>query len=237
MTRKPSPNRELMKAMARWLEPILDEVVFVGGQVAELLITDPAAVRIRPTMDVDAAIDVTTRTELAHLEHRMRSLGFRNDMSPGAPICRWLSPDGHVLDLMPADESILGFSNRWYADALARPVRYKILAGFMIRIPTAPVFVATKLEAFRGRGDEDLLRSHDLEDVISVVAGRPELTDELEQEPPELLNWLRESARELLDHETFAYAVQGALPDASALPGYLDQVRRRFETLALPENG
>ena len=85
--------------------------------------TDPAAVRIRPSTDVDAAIDVTTRTELAHLEHRMRSLGFRNDMSPGAPICRWLSPDGHVLDLMPADESIIGFSNRWYAAALARPVR------------------------------------------------------------------------------------------------------------------
>ena len=38
-------------------------------------------------------------------------------------MARWLSPDGHVLDLMPADESIIGFSNRWYAAALARPVR------------------------------------------------------------------------------------------------------------------
>ena len=234
MTRQESPNRELLEAVARRLGPLLTEVVFVGGQVAELVITDPAAVRIRPTTDVDAVIDVTTRARLAALEERMRALGFRNDMAPGAPICRWNSPDGHVLDLMPADAKILGFSNRWYAHALARPLEYELLEGLRIRIPTAPVFVATKLEAFRGRGDEDLLRSHDLEDVISVVAGRPELTGELEAEPSDLRQWLRDSVAELLDHKDFSYAVQGALPDASTMLEYLAAVRRRFELLASP---
>jgi hypothetical protein len=44
----PSPNRELLLRVARRLGPVLDELVFVGGQVAELLVTDPAAVRVRP---------------------------------------------------------------------------------------------------------------------------------------------------------------------------------------------
>ena len=47
------PNLQLLEAAARALEPMLGEVVFVGGCVTGLLITDPAAAGIRPTMDVD----------------------------------------------------------------------------------------------------------------------------------------------------------------------------------------
>jgi hypothetical protein len=40
-------------------------------------------------------------------------------------------------------------------------------------------FVATKFEAFHGRGNNDHLASHDLEDIITVVDGRPELMGNL----------------------------------------------------------
>ena len=49
MTARPSPNWDLLERTARRLRPVLDEVVFVGGHVAELLVTDPAAVRVRQT--------------------------------------------------------------------------------------------------------------------------------------------------------------------------------------------
>ena len=62
MTPRPSPNRDLLERTARRLRPVLDEVVFVGGHVAELLVTDPAAVRIRQTNDVDVIVRVTSRT-------------------------------------------------------------------------------------------------------------------------------------------------------------------------------
>lgn len=42
----------------------------------------------------------------------------------------------------------------------------------------APYFCATKLEAFGGRGKNDYLASHDLEDLITVVDGRPELLED-----------------------------------------------------------
>ena len=50
---------------------------------------------------------------------------------------------------------------------------------------TAPVFLATKLEAFRGRGQGDFLFSHDLEDLMAVVDGRAALVEECRLSPPE----------------------------------------------------
>ena len=40
-------------------------------------------------------------------------------------------------------------------------------------------FVATKLEAFVSRGDSDILSSHDLEDILNVIDGRPSIVDEM----------------------------------------------------------
>jgi hypothetical protein len=51
-------------------------------------------------------------------------------------------------------------------------------AGTVIRSITAPYFLATKLEAFQSRGKGDVFASHDLEDVIAVIDGRPAITEE-----------------------------------------------------------
>jgi len=86
--------------------------VFVGGQVAELLVTDAATVRIRATDDVDVVVQVTTRGAYHDLQMRLITLGFAPDQRIGAPICRMRTVDDPLLDVMPLDESILGHSNR-----------------------------------------------------------------------------------------------------------------------------
>lgn len=83
-----SPNRDRLLRTARLLRPMLGELVFVGGQVAELLVTDPAAVRVRPTADVDVVLPVTTRTAYHALRQRLMALGFTPDTHAGAPVCR-----------------------------------------------------------------------------------------------------------------------------------------------------
>lgn len=113
-----SPNRERLVRTARRIRPLLTDVVFVGGQMVELLVTDPAAVRMRPTDDVDVVVPVTTRTAYRQLQQQLAELGFRPDMRDGAPICRVRTSDDLVLDAMPLDEEILGFSNRWYPLAI-----------------------------------------------------------------------------------------------------------------------
>jgi len=227
-----SPNRANLVRVASQLRPLLTEMVFVGGQVAELLNTDPAAARIRPTDDVDVLVSATSRVEYRTIERKLAALGLQNDLSEDAPICRWLTPDGLRVDVMPVDQEILGFSNQWYSAAAARAVEYRLTNELTVKIPTAPLYLAMKWDAFLGRAEGDVLGSHDLEDIISVVAGRPEMLEEMETESEELRRWLAKKAREFLDEPLSEYAIHGALPDAVALPGLISEIRSRFERIA-----
>ena len=119
-------NLEQLIAAARLLRPLLGELVFVGGTVTGLLITDEAAADPRTTFDVDAIAAITSYAEYAAFGDRLRSLGFLEDTSEGAPLCRWVQ-QGTILDVMPLDEKILGFSNRWYRAAMKSSVTQQLL--------------------------------------------------------------------------------------------------------------
>ena len=80
-----SPNRDRLLRTARLLRPLLGELVFVGGQVAELLVTDAAAVRVRPTDDVDVVVPVTTRTGIPRPAAATHGVGIHAGPSRRAP--------------------------------------------------------------------------------------------------------------------------------------------------------
>ncbi|MCW8946524.1 MAG: hypothetical protein OQK80_03570 [Sedimenticola sp.] len=63
----------------------------------------------------------------------------------------------------------------------------KLPLGQTIRTVSAPYFLVTKLEAFDGRGNSDYLLSHDMENIIAVLDGSPELVDELMESSTQLL--------------------------------------------------
>jgi predicted nucleotidyltransferase len=112
-----------------------------------------------------------------------------------------------VLDVMPLDQEILGFSNRWYKEAMQAAEVLTINRSLKIRAITAPFFLATKLEAFKGRGRRDHLASHDLEDVLSVIDGRPELLDEVQASSVDLRAYLAVELRALLQDPRFMEAL------------------------------
>src|SRR5437868_63242 len=85
--------------VARSLGDALDEVVFVGGMIRELLITDPAAGPARPTQDVDCIVDAKSYADYLQLCDRLRARGFAECTDEGAPICRWTVHDVRV-DMM-----------------------------------------------------------------------------------------------------------------------------------------
>src|SRR3954452_12131062 len=87
------PNRALFESVVRLLAPVVDELVFVGGCMTCILITDPAAEGMRPTRDVDAIVDVTSYAGYTILADRLRNLGLAEDRSEGAPTCRWRHVD------------------------------------------------------------------------------------------------------------------------------------------------
>jgi hypothetical protein len=224
------PNRALLESAVRVLRPLLDELVFAGGCATGLLITDPAASSIRPTIDVDVITEVVSYAEYASLSERLRGLGLGEDSSEGAPTCRWRYRD-LIIDVMPTDERVLGFSNRWYAPAIAAAQHLRV-ANVDIRVITAVYFLATKLEAFRGRGRNDFRASHDLEDVIAVVDGRPELLREVAEAPDDVRTYIASAARELLGTRAFIDALPGYLLPDSASQDRAPLLVERLRTLA-----
>lgn len=206
------PNIAQVELVANLLGPLRDEMVFVGGCAVGLLITDKAAAPVRVTYDVDLVVHVTTRSDFRRIEKQFESLGFRHEVSQDAPICRWTY--GKVkVDLMPTDESILHFSNRWYPLATETAQIAMLPSGQQIRLVSAPVFIATKFEAYHNRGQGDLLASHDIEDIINVVDGRAELVSEVEQAPAELRSYLVGRCNDLLQAKDFEYFLPAIVND------------------------
>jgi predicted nucleotidyltransferase len=211
-----NPNLELLKVAAKLLNPIVDELVFVGGCTTGLLITEDASADVRPTKDVDTISEVMSYAAYINLSGRLKDLGFVEDTSEGAPLCRWLHGEIKV-DVMPLDEKVLGFSNRWYPQAIEFAEHREIEEGLTIRVVTAPYFYATKLEAFKGRGEGDYIASHDLEDIITVVDGRPQLLDELRNAQADVRSYCAKETGLLLETREFIDAIPGfLLPDSTS---------------------
>lgn len=226
------PNVVLLELVARRLgEHLRQEFVFVGGAVAGLLITDPAQPAIRPTEDVDLIVQVLARPDYYNVEERLRQQGFRQDLSSDAPICRW-KIDSVIVDVMPTLEEVLNFSNRWYPLAAQSAQLTPLPSGTEIRLITAPVFIATKLEAFAGRGNNDYLFSHDLGDLLAVVDGRDTLVDECRSSDPSLRGYLGQRFSALLASRPFNEALPGHLPGDLASQARLPDLEEKLRLLA-----
>ena len=122
---------------------------------------------------------------------------------------------------MPTDENILGFSNRWYLPAIKNSVTIELEPNFEIRLVTAPYFLATKLDAFFGRGKGDYLVSHDMEDIINLINGRVEIIEDIQTSKADLKEFIINSLQGFLDDELFLEALPGHL-----LPDQASQDRR-----------
>lgn len=209
------PNRAMFESVVRLLTPILDQVVFVGGSTTGLLLTDAAAAGIRPTNDVDTIVNTTSYAEYEALSVRLKALGLSEDTTEGAPLCRWRYKD-IVIDVMPIDAKALGFTNRWYQAAVESADSVTV-AGQTIRMVKPEYFVATKLEAFHGRGADDVTLSHDLEDIIAVIDGRAELVGEIANANADVRAYIVSEIRGLMSDDDFREAIPNfLLPDSAS---------------------
>jgi hypothetical protein len=75
--------------------------------------------------------------------------------------------------------------------------------------------MATKLEAFKDRGNNDVYLSHDLEDVITVVDGREELINELSSAPLDVRDFVAQTLRGILRHADFTNVLPGIVSQSS----------------------
>ena len=221
--------------VARQLGPLRERVIFLGGAAIGLLITDPAAPEMRVTDDVDIICEVASRIGYYRLEEELRQQGFTQRHEEGDPICRWVVA-GITVDVMPADETILGFGNQWYVPAIQNAAVLPLPGDISVRVVTAPYFLATKLEAFQSRGRGDFLGSHDFADIVSLIDGRAELINEVAAAALDVQAFIATSLREYRRFGMFTEAVAGhMLPDAisqqrvSLVLDRIDQIMSRSD--------
>ena len=229
--RDDDPNLAMLELVVNALGDLCESLVFLGGCATSLLVTVQRAKQIRVTEDVDVVAKAATIHEYHAVEAQLRARGFKQDGSPGAPICRWVGA-GTTLDVMPSEPGILSFDNRWYSLAVKTAQDVRLPSGRIIKLVTAPVFIATKIDAMRDRSAGDYLSSHDLEDIVTVVDGRPSLSDEMSSVPAELRAYIKKQLGSLLSSSSFMDALQGHLPGDAASQARLPELIRRLRSLA-----
>ena len=225
------PNLTIVAQVLDALGPLADSLVLVGGCAVGLLITDQARPPVRETIDVDMVTQVATLTDYYATESQLRQRGFNEVATGQAHFCRW-TKGGLILDILPSDERVLGHStNRWYPLVVSNPAQIQLPSNHLVRVISAPLFIATKLEAFASRGNGDYLR-HDMEDIVNVVDGRPELSDEIHRSDANARQYIKEEFEMLITDERFVDVLPGHFQGDSVSQARKDIVFDRMRQIA-----
>jgi hypothetical protein len=209
-------NLEILKSVIFELKSIKDDLVFLGGATISLFITEPHNVTIRETFDVDCVVDVIHRTAYDDISKKLRLIGFNEDMESSVT-CRF-KKGSLILDLMPIDEKILGFSNIWYKDGFENAIKVKV-GSIDIKVFSLPFLIATKIEAFKGRGKGQYISSHDIEDIVTLFDGRSTIAMDMKMSNKKVQDYLRAEFKKLLSDQNFQNSLEAHISDRQNLVG------------------
>ncbi len=193
---------EMIDIIARGFGDMLDRFVFIGGATAYLYYQTTSTANVRPTNDVDCVIQVTSRSEYYAIEKQLEKRGFKYPVSDdNPPTCRKIY-EGIRVDIMPTDDKILGYSNRWFEEGIQHSQTAVLPSGIKISLFTLPYFIAAKIEAYHGRGETDFRYSHDIEDIALILDSQRDFAL-LYNAPDSVKSYLQEEFSQLLQNEAF----------------------------------
>lgn len=219
----------MIQVVAKALQDLKEDVVFIGGATVVLYFDGEILFEVRPTDDVDCVIELATRTQYYQLDQKLREKGFQNAMDAG-PLCRW-KIRGVTVDIMPTSPAILGFSNVWYREGIEQARWIDLPNKERIKIFSEPYFLATKIEAFKKRGGNDYRISSDVEDIITILNGVPDVVDKIVQAPSSVKKYLQKSFKEMLESQNFHESVYAHLPDRQFQEEKKKQLINKIEKL------
>lgn len=217
-----------IKAVANLLQQLNEDFVFVGGATVSLYGNDDRT-ESRPTDDVDVVIELATYSGYAALDEKLRKVGFQNDAESGV-ICRY-KIQGMIVDIMPTEASVIGFSNQWYPEGFKNAISIN-MGDCIIKIFSLPYFLASKIEAFKGRGHGNYILSSDFEDIVYVLENNNEVVSLIRQASPRVLEYLKQSILEFQTDSDFEEAVKAHLePNTANLQ--IEKIKQIFKEIIL----
>lgn len=192
-------NIDVIKQIARALGDINNRVVYVGGAVVSLYIDDPAADDVRPTHDIDISLEIKSLGQLENLRQELASKRFIQSAEDKV-MCRFRY-HGIPVDVMATEEIGWAPANRWFRPGFNHFQLIELEPGLQVRILSVAYFLATKFEAYNGRGANDPRTSKDFEDIVYVLDNHTNLVNEITTAPNDVKTFLIERFSEFLSDE------------------------------------
>lgn len=198
MLKNQTINLKAVEKVAISLEELNKDVVYVGGAVVSIYVTDKGAEQPRPTKDIDIAVQISTYAQMDALREK---LALKNIYpAPSEKVMYRYSLEDILIDFIPYKETPLGPTNSWLKSGFERA--YPVPIG-KIEIKVLPVslFLATKWEAFKSRGN-DPRTSHDFEDIIYILDNNKEIVRDVVNANEDVQYFLKKMSHEILNHHS-----------------------------------
>jgi len=191
-------NLKVVEKVALALEELNDEVIYVGGAVVSLYVTDDGAEQPRPTKDIDISVQVSSYAQMNKLQESLASKKIFP--APNETVMYRYTYEDVLIDFIPFAETPLGPTNKWLKPGFLKAYPIKI-GEAIIRILPVSMFLATKWEAYRNRGGDPRM-SHDFEDIIYIIDNNLNLIDDVISADKDVQSFLKEMSNEILSHSS-----------------------------------
>lgn len=191
-------NLKIVEKVASTLEEINDDVIYVGGAVVSLYVTDEGAEQPRPTKDIDIAVQISTYYQMDQLRKKLADKNIFP--APEETVLYRYTYEDILIDFIPYEATPLGPTNRWLKPGFKKAYPIKI-GGAEIKILPVSLFLATKWEAFKSRG-RDPRMSHDFEDIIYVIDNNLNVVDDVINADNDVQMFLKGMSEEILSHSS-----------------------------------
>lgn len=229
-----NPNLDKVEIAVNKLGDLVENMVFSGAVATGMLITDATAPCVRVVRDMELIVKVNNLQEYISLADELRAKEFVPDENRADPISRWVSGD-IILELASTDPKIMGFGSQWYESAMEKAELIQLPSESNIKRVSSPYFLIIKLDAFLGFGSGDYLRSPDVEDIIAVLDGRPEVVKEikiLKKSDPDVVKQLSNGFNEFLKNSQFVEAVSAYMPTIETSHDRVTAILKRIVEIA-----
>jgi hypothetical protein len=159
-------------------------------------------------------VGISTRAGFSTFEEKLRELGFKNDIE--SKFIGRYKINGIIVDFMPIEENVLGFSNKWYKTGIEQSFLHRIDNDTSIRLMPFHYFIASKIEAHNSRNKADLRTSKDFEDIVYSFDNRLDPLKDMQEARGDVASYLKRELDDFMESPNFDEGVHCHLTPASA---------------------
>jgi len=198
MLKNKTINLKVVEKVALALEEINNDVIYVGGAVVSLYVTDDGAELPRPTTDIDISVQISSYAQMEQLRKKLASKKVY-PASTESVLYRFVYEE-ILIDFIPFEETSLGPTNKWLKPGFQK-YNLVTIGNAKIKILPVSLFLASKWEAYKSRGGDPRM-SKDFEDIVYIIDNNKNLVNEIQNADNNVQTFLYEMSNKILSNSS-----------------------------------